>query len=126
MPFELAVLILLKLDNWFITLCKCTACTARAACAFRLQQLEKELYFYKKTSRDLKKKIREMFTVGKIPAHGKRASTPCMFVLCVLMFCLSMFLCVLLLGAFLKGGSSQFWGMCQSGVVCNSNRKTVL
>lgn len=39
--------------------------------SFRLQQLEKELYFYKKTSRDLKKKIREMFSNGKIPAHSK-------------------------------------------------------
>ena len=72
MQFELAVLILLKLDNWFIIVWKCIACVA---CAFRLQQLEKELYFYKKTSRDLKKKIRELFTVGKIPAHGKCVNT---------------------------------------------------
>ncbi|XP_076451061.1 kinesin-like protein KIF27 [Babylonia areolata] len=32
----------------------------------KMQQLEKDLYYYKKTSRDMRKKIREMFNNGKI------------------------------------------------------------
>nr|KAG5694021.1 hypothetical protein BaRGS_002475 [Batillaria attramentaria] len=35
----------------------------------KIQQLEKELYFYKKTSRDLKKKIRQLLSNGKLPAE---------------------------------------------------------
>ncbi|KAL8561687.1 hypothetical protein ACOMHN_054984 [Nucella lapillus] len=35
----------------------------------KLHHLEKELYFYKKTSRELKRKIRELFNNGKLPAQ---------------------------------------------------------
>ncbi|KAK7099081.1 hypothetical protein V1264_003272 [Littorina saxatilis] len=35
----------------------------------KIQQLEKDLYFYKKTSREMKKKIRELFSNGKMPAQ---------------------------------------------------------
>ena len=38
---------------------------------FRIQQLEKDLYYYKKTSRDLKKKLREvMVRFGEQAAAG--------------------------------------------------------
>lgn len=38
---------------------------------FRIQQLEKDLYYYKKTSRDLKKKLREvMLRLGEQAAPG--------------------------------------------------------
>ena len=37
---------------------------------FRIQQLEKDLYYYKKTSRDLKKKLREMIAGGSTGHTG--------------------------------------------------------
>jgi len=33
--------------------------------------LEKELFYYRKTSRELKKKLREYVSSGTIPAQGK-------------------------------------------------------
>ena len=47
----------------------------------KIQQLERELYFYKKTSRDLKKKLKEL--VGEairrqlVPSESKRFSVTC-------------------------------------------------
>ncbi|XP_077862276.1 kinesin-like protein KIF27 [Saccoglossus kowalevskii] len=44
----------------------------------RIQQLEKDLYYYKKTSRELKKKLREVVTSGLIPqlSQGDEGSVP--------------------------------------------------
>ncbi|XP_067655399.1 kinesin-like protein KIF27 [Haliotis asinina] len=36
----------------------------------KVQQLEKDLYYYKKTSRDLKKKFKELITKGVLSAHA--------------------------------------------------------
>ncbi|KAK6191693.1 hypothetical protein SNE40_003312 [Patella caerulea] len=41
-----------------------------AAVDVRMQQLEKELYYYKKTSRDLKKKIRDLISSGVLTSQA--------------------------------------------------------
>ena len=43
-------------------------------CVFRVSQLEKDLYYYKKTSRDLKRRLRDYVSSGTIPAQGKAIS----------------------------------------------------
>ena len=35
-----------------------------------MQRLEKELYYYKKTSRELKKRLRELEASGAVPHQG--------------------------------------------------------
>ena len=36
----------------------------------RIQRLEKELYYYKKTSRELKKRLRDLEASGALPHQG--------------------------------------------------------
>lgn len=38
---------------------------------FRVQQLEKDLYYYKKTSRDLRRKVKDLIASGVIPNPGE-------------------------------------------------------
>ena len=40
----------------------------------RVSQLEKDLYYYKKTSRELKRRLREYVSSGTIPAQGTYTS----------------------------------------------------
>ena len=46
-----------------------TLLTKHLVLPFRIQQLEKDLYYYKKTSRDLKRKLREVLA-GQLPVSS--------------------------------------------------------
>ncbi|KAL5007730.1 hypothetical protein ScPMuIL_016536 [Solemya velum] len=47
-----------------------------SASEIKIQQLEKDLYYYKKTSRDLKKKLKDLVTSGALNLQGDELNLP--------------------------------------------------